>query len=409
MPDDVFPSISRYIVQKNDIIVSIVGTIGALSLVDDFYENASLTENCVKLTGLGYHDALYLYYYLSSSRGQHEISKGTVGAVQPKLPIYNIEKIRVLWPSDSEVRQCIATFLATLDDKIDVNHRINQTLDAMAQAIFKSWFVDFDPVKVKIAAKAQGRDPLLAAMSSISGKPASELDALPPEQHAQLAATAALFPDEMVESELGEIPRGWAHQPLSRMVNLIGGGTPKRSEAGFWNGTIPWFSVKDAPADQDVFVVDTAEHITDEGLRKSATRVLPVGVTIISARGTVGRLALVGTPMAMNQSCYGVQGIEGIGPYFNYFNLKTAIDALKQNTHGAVFDTITQATFDTVNCVSPCSVARDAFEAAVGPLLSQIKQNLIETRTLVELRDTLLPKLLSGELQVQTIEAGAAA
>ena len=223
VPDDVFPSISRYIVQRDDVVLSIVGTIGALSIVDSFYDYASLTENCVKLTGLDYYDALYLYYYLSSNIGQQEISQGTVGAVQPKLPIYNIEKIKVLWPEDKGRRKRIAAVLGELDDKIDINRHINQTIEAMAQAIFKSWFVDFDPVKTKIAAKQEGRDPLRAAMTAISGKPETELDALPPEKYEQLAATAALFPDEMEESELGDIPKGWKVQRVGNVLELVYG------------------------------------------------------------------------------------------------------------------------------------------------------------------------------------------
>ncbi|HAV2137720.1 TPA: restriction endonuclease subunit S [Serratia marcescens] len=220
VPDDVFPSISRYIVQENDVVLSIVGTIGALSIVDNFYDYASLTENCVKLTGLDYHDALYLYYYLLSSLGQQEISQGTVGAVQPKLPIYNIEKIKVLWPDDKDRRKNIASVLGKLDDKIDLNRHINQTLEAIAQAIFKSWFVDFDPVKAKIAAIEQGEDPLRAAMRAISGKTDAELDQMPREQYDQLAATASLFPDAMEGSVLGEIPLRWKVVPASTLIEF---------------------------------------------------------------------------------------------------------------------------------------------------------------------------------------------
>lgn len=353
-------------------------------------------------------DGLVHFQYLKYALGS--VIQAAVGlnrgAANPLVTQTDLGRLEIPVPDKTAQKQ-IAMVLARLDDRVEVNHRINETLEAMAQAIFKSWFVDFEPVNAKIAAKAEGRDPLRAAMTAISGKPDAELDTLPPGQFATLATTAALFPDEMEDSELGELPQGWAYRPLSRMVNLIGGGTPKRSEASFWNGSIPWFSVKDAPADGDVFVIATEEHITEEGLRKSATRLLPEGVTIISARGTVGKLALVGTPMAMNQSCYGVQGAQGIGPHFNFFNLKTAIDTLKQNTHGAVFDTITQSTFDTVTSVCPKQEERDAFEALVTPFLRRIRDNLKETKSLAEIRDALLPKLLSGELVVHTPTSAA--
>ncbi len=321
---------------------------------------------------------------------------------------------RVSWQALSEFsfafpypnhRKTIGSFLRKFDDKIALNRRINQILEAMAQAIFKSWFVDFDPVKAKIAAKQEGRDPLRAAIGALSGKLDAELDALPPEQYAQLAATAALFPDEMEASELGEIPRQWEIVPLSHMIQLIGGGTPKRSESGFWGGEISWFSVKDVPNNGDVWVVDTEEKITKLGLAKSSTKLLPVGTTIISARGTVGKLALAGKEMAMNQSCYGVLGSSGIGSYFNYFNIKEAVEELKRNTHGAVFDTITQNTFDAVFCVKPCAETLRSFEQRTQPLLEAIRFNVIQARTLVETRDTLLPKLLSGELTIKSLSS----
>jgi type I restriction enzyme S subunit len=148
-----------------------------------------------------------------------------------------------------------------------------------------------------------------------------------------------------------------------------------------------------------VFVISTELKITELGLNKSSTRLLQEGVTIITARGTVGRLALVGVPTAMNQSCYGVKGTDGIGAYLNYFNLKEAVSALQQNTHGAVFDTITKDTFETVFLVDSSEELKESFEECVTSIFARIKNNLFETNNLVEIRDTLLPKLLSGELE----------
>lgn len=342
-------------------------------------------------------DFRYVYYLLRLHR---EAIKGlATGAAQQNLSAAQIKRFKFAFP-DLETQTHIADVLSALDDKIDLNRRINQTLEAMAQAIFKSWFVDFDPVKAKITAIEQGEDPLRAAMRAISGKTDAELDQMPREHHDQLAATAALFPDAMEDSELGEIPKGWQVVPLSKMIRLIGGGTPKRSEPSYWGGTIPWFSVKDVPNDGDAWVVDTDEKITEAGLQKSSTRVLRKGTTIISARGTVGKLALVGQEMAMNQSCYGVVGEEGVGDFFNYFNLKFAVGTLKRNTHGAVFDTITQATFDTVISIKPENSVMKQFDEIVEPLLKATRSNVFQSRELAQLRDTLLPKLLSGEFSM---------
>lgn len=214
-------------------------------------------------------DVRWLYYAIQYHK-LGEIDDGSPIPSTTRAAVY----VRELDVPPEDVQKEIARVLGVIDDKINLNRRINQTLEAMAQVIFKSWFVDFDPVKAKIAAIEQGEDPLRAAMRAISGKTDAELDQMPREHHDQLAATAALFPEAMEESELGEIPKGWKAVPLSKMIQLIGGGTPKRSDPSYWNGTIPWFSVRDIPNDGDVWVVDTDEKITEIGLRKSSTKLL---------------------------------------------------------------------------------------------------------------------------------------
>ncbi|UTW49407.1 restriction endonuclease subunit S [Bacterioplanoides sp. SCSIO 12839] len=356
-------------------------------------------NTCLYVTDFKGNDERYIYYLLQTINFD-QFNSGSAQKSLNRNAVYPYE-VKTTECKDEQVR--IARNLAALEDKIELNRQTNQTLENIAQVIFKSWFVDFEPTRAKIAAKEAGQDPERAAMAAISGKPIEELDQLSAEQQEQLKATAALFPDALVDSELGEIPEGWEAKPLSQMVNLIGGGTPKKSEATYWGGEIPWFSVKDAPDDGDVFVIDTELKITELGLNKSSTKLLPEGTTIISARGTVGRLALVGVPTAMNQSCYGVQGVDGIGPYLNYFNVKEAVSTLKQNTHGAVFDTITRETFDTVILVQAKGDVLVKFEEVVKSNLNSIKNNLFESKALEEARDSLLPKLLSGEIALEPI------
>jgi type I restriction enzyme S subunit len=285
-----------------------------------------------------------------------------------------IRGLPVLLPPLPEQR-AIAQILGTLDDKIELNRRMSETLEAMARALFKSWFVDFDPVR----AKAEGRDP---------GLPGPLAD---------------LFPNSFQDSELGEIPKGWEVKPFAETVDIIGGGTPKTAQAEYWGGDIPWFSVVDAPVDSDVWVVDTEKKVTQLGVDNSSTLVLAVGTTILSARGTVGRAALVGVPMAMNQSCYGLRraGSEG---YFNYFSTRRLVSLLQQHAHGSVFSTITRATLTGIRVPDPPAAAVKAFEARVRPALLRIKAALHEARSLAALRETLLPKLISGELRIKDAE-----
>ncbi len=318
----------------------------------------------------------YLYYFFSSPVGRELMGtilrqvavSGITGSDLMELDIYC---------PDISTQKRIAHLFSALDDRIALLRETNATLEAIAQALFKSWFVDFDPVH----ACARGEQPA----------------GLAPE-------VAALFPDSFEESALGMIPRGWRVLSFTETIDVIGGGTPKTSISEYWNGDIPWFSVVDAPATTDVFVIETEKHITCEGLNKSSTKLLPVGTTIISARGTVGRLALVGQAMAMNQSCYGLSGKAG-DVYFTYFSTHRLVETLKQRTHGSVFDTITRDTLAGVSVVYPQTIVITAFEETIAPVMERIKENLIQARTLATLRDTLLPRLISGQLRLPEAEA----
>jgi type I restriction enzyme, S subunit len=319
------------------------------------------------------HD-LFLYYALTAKR--HEIfALGAGGSRTPILNKTDFEKIMISVPPLAEQR-AIAHILGTLDDKIELNRRMNETLEEMARAIFKSWFVDFDPVR----AKAEGLD---------TGLP----------EH-----IADLFPDSFEDSELGEIPARWNVRSFADTVSILGGGTPKTSVAEYWSGDIPWYSVVDTPRDADVFVIDTQKKTTQAGIKNSSTRILPTGTSIISARGTVGRVALVGTPMAMNQSCYGLRDSVSERGYYTYFATRNLVAILRQRVHGAVFDTITRDTLRSVSVAVPPRELVGAFEKEVGPLLIRILVNRHQSKVLASIRDALLPRLISGELRVPETE-----
>lgn len=322
-------------------------------------------------------DHRFLRYWLNSPALSQHIHGFRDGSVAERLNMATIRSLPVLLPPLAE-QQGVSRILGSFDDKIELNRRTNRALEEMARAIFKAWFVDFEPVK----AKAEGA-------TSFPGMPQAVFNELP---------------DTFEESEIGPIPAGWSAGTMSKLVELIGGGTPKRKVAEYWGGDIPWYSVKDVPSSEDVWVNKTAEYVTDTGIANSSARVMLPGTTIISARGTVGRLALTAVPMAMNQSCYGVRGANGVGDYFVYFALKNAVAELQQRTHGSVFDTITRKTFDFLKRPVPAPTILQSFEEAVEPLLLQIKYNVDESLLLGETRDTLLPKLISGQLRVPATE-----
>ena len=321
-------------------------------------------------------DQGFLFYRMASQEFVDKSMGASTGTRMPRADWGFLSQLEIPLPPLAE-QKAIAAVLGALDDKIELNRRMNAMLEAMARALFQSWFVDFDPVRAKL-----------------DGRPPAALD----------PATAALFPDSFVETTLGHIPLGWEVCALSEKIQLLSGGTPKTSEPTYWDGDIPWYSVRDAPSETDLWVIHTDKHVTKLGIANSAAQIFPEKTTIISARGTVGKLALTAVPMAMNQSCYGVRGIPGYGDYFTYYSLREATAQLQQRTHGTVFDTITTETFKTLDCIFPTPKITAAFDKLVEPLLGQIRANLHQSRTLATLRDTLLPKLLSGELSVMDEE-----
>lgn len=310
----------------------------------------------------------YAYYALACLDLTHLNS----GSAQPSLNRNFVHPLPILIPPRRE-QDAIASILGALDDKIELNRRMNETLEAMARAIFQDWFVAFGPTR----AKMEGRPPYLA-----------------PDLW-------ALFPARL---DAEGKPEGWTTSPFTEAVDVIGGGTPRTSEPSFWNGTIPWFSVADAPSEGQVWVMETERKITEAGLGSCSARLLAQGVTILSARGTVGRIALVGRPMAMNQSCYALRGQSEQFGFFTYFATKQIVGELQTRAHGSVFDTITRDTLAGVSIVMPQDGAIVAFEDVVGPLLNRVRSNIEESRTLAATRDLLLPRLMSGELRMRDAE-----
>lgn len=359
---------SAKLLPAGTILLAMYGaTVGMLGILSK--EMACNQACCALITNKEF-DRDFLFYQLLFHRNQ---LKGlATGAAQQNLSGQQIKTLILPFPKLKE-QKLISCFFRSIDDRITLLRETNATLESIAQTLFKSWFVNFDPVH----AKQQGRLP-------------DGMD----------AETASLFPDSFETSELGEIPKGWNVRVFSETINIIGGGTPKTSIDKYWNGTIPWFSIVDVPSSSDIFVVDTKKHITDEGLKNSSTKMLKVGTTIISARGTVGSIALVGQTMAMNQSCYGLQG-KADDIYFTYFSTYKLVEILKQKSHGSVFDTITQKTLDSVNIIYPTILIINAFENFLTPLMSRIKINLEQAQTLAKIRDTLLPRLISGQLRIK--------
>lgn len=320
-------------------------------------------------------DPRYLAAWLASSEGQRQIAARASGSTVQGIRQSELLKIEVDLPPREQQEQ-MAAVRFSLVEKIDLNRGINQTLEAMAQAIFKSWFVDFDPVKAKITAKAEGRDLLRAAMSAISGKPDAELDALLPEQYEQLAATAALFPDGMEESELGEVPKGWAVQRLGAALELVYGKALKSTDRQ--EGTVPVYGSGGI----------TGYH---------SVPLVPHGSIIVGRKGTVGSLYWEDEPFFPIDTTYYVRPLAA--PLaFCYYAMQT-LGLEKMNTDAAV-PGLNRENVYRLELVLPDPITLQKFDSEMTALRKIIRANSSENKSLTDLRDTLLSKLLSGELPV---------
>ena len=311
-------------------------------------------------------DNFFLHQYLLNS----SFDDVTTGSAQPQITVTNLSLKQILLP-DLQTQKTVSLIMKNIEGKIATNYLLSKTLEDIAQTIFKSWFIDFDPVKSKMAGE----------------KPAG-MD----------AATSALFPDSMEESELGLIPKGWNVRASTEMFEIISGGTPKTSNEDYWGGEIPWFSVVDAPDSGGCFFIKTAKTITEEGLANSAARLVRQGVTVISARGTVGKTAIVAVPSTFNQSCYGIEG--KYGDFFTYLLLQNQIARLQNISHGGMFDTITRDTFSAIKVAKPQTEIIKNFESLVSPIFLEIRSLQFQSDNLARIRDSLLPRLISGELQI---------
>jgi type I restriction enzyme S subunit len=318
-------------------------------------------------------DYRFLRHWLNSPIMAGHIHGYRDGSVAERLNLSTVRALPILIPPLAE-QKAIAAVLGALDDKIELNRRMNATLEAIARAMFHSWFVDFDPVRAKL----DGRQP--AAVNPVA---------------------AALFPNSFQDSLLGHIPNGWETGSILRQADLLSGGTPKTDVPTYWNGNVPWASAKDVSQCGEAFLVSTERTITKQGVEESSTRIIPPNATVIVARGaTTGRLTMFGQAMAMNQTCYGLRSKVG-APFALYSNARHFIERLVQGGHGSIFDTITTSTFEATDVLLAPTEVLLAFDKQVAPLFQQVHANLHQSRTLATLRDTLLPKLLSGEMSVR--------
>ncbi|OJV36925.1 MAG: hypothetical protein BGO29_01960 [Bacteroidales bacterium 36-12] len=299
-------------------------------------------------------------YYLSRSEfvrnNAIQMMTGTSG--RQRVEKSALEELEIQAP-DLTTQTQIAAILSSLDDKIELNLQMNQTLEAMAQAIFKEWFV-----------------PSTSSGQRIFNFPG--------------------FDGELVDG----LPKGWRMGNILEIATLLSGGTPRTSEPDFWGGQISWISAKDITNSNNQFIIETEKTITELGVKKSAAKLLPKFTTIISARGTVGNFCILSKGMTISQSNYGLKS-NSDDDYFLFLMIENMVLMMRAFSYGTVFDTITTKTFQEMEVVIPDEKIIKKFEKLITPLYEKILENQYQIQTLTQTRNALLPKLMSGEIKVK--------
>ncbi|MBU4175089.1 MAG: restriction endonuclease subunit S [Actinobacteria bacterium] len=354
----------------NTIVIGRVGSYCGSLLFSD--RKCWVTDNAIRASALDENDARFLFYLLQTLH----LNNWRGGSGQPLLNQTILASIPASTPESTEQR-AIAHILGALDDKIELNRRMNETLEAIARAIFKSWFVDFDPVR----AKSDGRQPM-------------GID----------ADTAALFPDSFEDSLIGKIPKGWQVQQIGDVVRVVGGSTPSTKNRSYWGGSVRFATPRDMSGLESPLLLETSRKITEEGLARISSGLLPVGTVLLSSRAPVGYLAIAEVPVSVNQGIVAMVCEDEPSCFYVLNWAKENLPTIIGLANGTTFAEISKSTFRQIELFLPSKSLSDRFQKTVVPFYNKIRNNLFENETLKNLRDSLLPKLISGEIRIKDAE-----
>ncbi len=376
--------IRKGIGKPGDVLLSHKGTVGKVAYTSLECEPFVCSPQTTfwRVTDSTCIDRIFLYYYLCSKHFQNQLNAHKDESDMAGYVSLTAQRtLEVLLPP-IEVQRKLGLLLRGFDDKIELDRRNNETLKTIARVIFKSWFIDFDPVREK----AEGKKPF--GMDD---------------------ETAALFPSNFEDSELGAVPKGWSINTIGEMANVVGGSTPSTKEPAYWCGEYHFVTPKDMSNLKAPFILGSERRITKEGLECISSGLLPVGTLLLSSRAPIGYLAIADVPVSINQGIIAMIPNGNLPSSFLLFWTESNIDTILNNANGTTFQEISKSNFRPIKMVVPSREVVERFEAIVAPLNALIVNNLKEISTLTTLRDTLLLKLLSREahLKASSLEAEA--
>ena len=367
----------RGIPKEGDIVLTVEAPLGEVAQLGS--EKIALAQRVVTLRGKeGVLDNTYLLYLLQTEEMLDQLKARATGTTVLGIKQSELRKVPLSLPPIAQQRSA-ASILKTLDDRLTLLRETNATLETIAQSLFKSWFVDFDPVR----AKAEGFEP-------------EGMD----------AATAALFPDSFEESELGLVPRGWLVKPVGDAVECIGGGTPNTKDPSYWEpAEHAWTTPKDLSGLQSPVLLSTERKLSTLGLAKVSSGLLPAGTLLLSSRAPIGYLAIAQMPIAVNQGYIAIPSGGELSPLYMLFWCRQNMEGIKARANGSTFMEISKKACRPIPAFVPSAKVVVAFANVADPIFERLIENERQAQTLTQLRDILLPRLISGELRLPEAKA----
>ena len=344
--------LSSNVARENDLIFTQRGTLGQVVMIPTtgLFPLYIVSQSQMKLTvDESKADPRFIYYYFSSPTAVGRITNLASSSGVPHINLTVLRNFELPVPP-LETQRRIADILSAYDDLIENNRRRIALLEQAAQELYREWFVRLR------------------------------------------------FPGHENTRVVDRVPEGWERKAAIDVLDVMSGGTPRTAVPGYWNGPIPFFTPKDAT--DHVYACETEKTLTEEGLKNCNSRLYPKDTIFLTARGTVGKINLAQSPMAMNQSCYALSGKKGLGQVFLYFALVEGVEQLRSHAVGAVFDAIIVDTFKRIPFVEPPKSLIAAFNDFSAPAVDEIDKLATQNRCLARARDLLLPRLMSGEVTV---------
>jgi len=369
---EAFGKYKHFLLEEGDFVVSSSGTLGRIAEVHLEDLPVMLNTSTIRFRPLDESklDRLYLRYFLESQLFQQQVKQLATGSVQLNYGPSHLAFVEMPLPP-IKVQKVIGEVLENFTKAMQQNYQIARNLEELAQTVFRSWFIDFDP----IASRMVGEKPF-------------SMD----------AETYRLFPDSFVESEVGMIPLGWNLLNIGSLGQVLLGGTPSRKREEFWGGNLAWINSGKV---NDFRISTPSEQITELGAESSSTKLLPKGTTVIAITGaTLGQFSRLEIDSFANQSVIGILPNDISSDEYIYLTIKNNIERLVALQTGGAQQHINRDDVTEFKCVYPGPLLVQKFTEIVKPMFAQIGQLTHQSQTLEAIRDALLPRLISGELQI---------